>query len=90
MEYSLKWDTDNDGIIDNAGFADQTYDAWSMYGARYDDNIFFWFHTFSSLRSDLNLNDQNVSANHFKIRVEKLEFLHYLLLVKFGYVASSF
>ena len=60
MEYSLKWDTDNDGIIDNAGFADQTYDAWSMYGARYDDNIFFWFHTFSSLRSDLNLNDQNV------------------------------
>lgn len=35
MEYSLKWDTDGDGIIDNGGFADQTYDAWSMKGARY-------------------------------------------------------
>lgn len=35
MEYSMKWDTDGDGIIDNGGFADQTYDAWSMEGARY-------------------------------------------------------
>ena len=34
MEQSLRWDTDNDGIIDNAGFADQTYDAWIMTGAR--------------------------------------------------------
>ncbi len=34
MEYSLKWDEDDDGIIDNGGFADQTYDAWSMKGAR--------------------------------------------------------
>ena len=39
MEYSLKWDTDGDGIIDNGGFADQTYDAWSMEGARYRFNI---------------------------------------------------
>lgn len=36
MEYSLKWDTDGDGIIDNGGFADQTYDAWCMEGARYE------------------------------------------------------
>ena len=34
MEHSLRWDTDGDGIIDNAGFADQTYDAWSVTGAR--------------------------------------------------------
>ena len=34
MEHSLRWDTDNDGIIDNAGFADQTYDAWTVTGAR--------------------------------------------------------
>ncbi|KAI0227691.1 Non-lysosomal glucosylceramidase [Lamellibrachia satsuma] len=33
MEHSLRWDTDNDGIIDNAGFADQTYDAWTVTGA---------------------------------------------------------
>ncbi|CAF1387897.1 unnamed protein product, partial [Didymodactylos carnosus] len=26
-------DTDNDGIIDNGGFADQTYDAWKATGA---------------------------------------------------------
>ena len=35
MDSSLRWDTDGDGIIDNAGFADQTYDAWSVTGARY-------------------------------------------------------
>jgi non-lysosomal glucosylceramidase len=27
-------DTDGDGIIDNGGFADQTYDAWTVTGAR--------------------------------------------------------
>ena len=35
MEKSLRWDTDNDGVIDNSGFADQTYDAWTVTGARY-------------------------------------------------------
>ena len=34
MRHSLRWDVDNDGIIDNSGFADQTYDAWTMLGAR--------------------------------------------------------
>ncbi|CAL1530739.1 unnamed protein product [Lymnaea stagnalis] len=27
------WDTDGDGIIDNGGYADQTFDAWVMKGA---------------------------------------------------------
>ena len=34
METALTWDTDGDGVIDNSGFADQTYDAWTMKGAR--------------------------------------------------------
>ncbi|XP_074651855.1 non-lysosomal glucosylceramidase-like [Tubulanus polymorphus] len=33
MEFAKRWDTDNDGIIDNGGFADQTYDAWTVCGA---------------------------------------------------------
>ncbi|KAJ8304380.1 hypothetical protein KUTeg_017963 [Tegillarca granosa] len=33
VEHALKWDTDDDGIIDNGGFADQTFDAWKMTGA---------------------------------------------------------
>ncbi|ESN98572.1 hypothetical protein HELRODRAFT_177051 [Helobdella robusta] len=33
MYKCLRWDVDDDGIIDNAGFADQTYDAWNMTGA---------------------------------------------------------
>ncbi|CAH1796951.1 unnamed protein product [Owenia fusiformis] len=33
MNNSLRWDTDDDGIIDNGGFADQTYDAWIVTGA---------------------------------------------------------
>lgn len=35
METAKKWDVDDDGIIDNGGFADQTFDAWTMTGARY-------------------------------------------------------
>jgi hypothetical protein len=27
-------DTDGDGLVDNGGFADQTYDAWTVLGAR--------------------------------------------------------
>jgi non-lysosomal glucosylceramidase len=33
LKKSLRWDTDGDGVIDNAGFADQTYDAWIVTGA---------------------------------------------------------
>ncbi|XP_025049265.1 non-lysosomal glucosylceramidase [Alligator sinensis] len=33
MDSELKFDTDNDGLIENAGFADQTYDAWVATGA---------------------------------------------------------
>ena len=35
MEISKKLDTDGDGIIDNSGFPDQTYDAWTVTGARW-------------------------------------------------------
>lgn len=34
MESELKFDTDNDGLIENGGIADQTYDAWVVDGAR--------------------------------------------------------
>ena len=34
VELALRWDVDDDGLIDNAGFADQTFDAWTMTGAR--------------------------------------------------------
>ncbi|XP_053405634.1 non-lysosomal glucosylceramidase-like [Mercenaria mercenaria] len=33
MERSLQWDKDNDGLIENGGFADQTFDAWVVHGA---------------------------------------------------------
>jgi non-lysosomal glucosylceramidase len=29
-----KQDVDGDGLVDNGGFADQTYDAWTVTGAR--------------------------------------------------------
>lgn len=34
MESELKFDKDGDGLIENSGFADQTYDAWVVTGAR--------------------------------------------------------
>ncbi|XP_042303811.1 non-lysosomal glucosylceramidase-like [Sceloporus undulatus] len=33
MDSELKFDTDGDGLIENSGFADQTYDAWVVTGA---------------------------------------------------------
>uniref|UniRef100_A0A8D0E4M1 Non-lysosomal glucosylceramidase n=1 Tax=Salvator merianae TaxID=96440 RepID=A0A8D0E4M1_SALMN len=33
MDSELKFDRDGDGLIENAGFADQTYDAWVVSGA---------------------------------------------------------
>ena len=35
IDRSLQWDKDNDGLIENGGFADQTFDAWIVQGARY-------------------------------------------------------
>jgi uncharacterized protein (DUF608 family) len=34
-----KQDIDGDGLVDNGGFADQTYDAWTVVGARYLNDI---------------------------------------------------
>lgn len=31
---SMIFDTDNDGLIENSGCPDQTYDTWVMTGAR--------------------------------------------------------
>uniref|UniRef100_A0A8D0HDJ2 Glucosylceramidase beta 2 n=1 Tax=Sphenodon punctatus TaxID=8508 RepID=A0A8D0HDJ2_SPHPU len=33
MDSELKFDADDDGLIENSGFADQTYDAWVVTGA---------------------------------------------------------
>ncbi|KAF7989594.1 hypothetical protein HCN44_008268 [Aphidius gifuensis] len=32
LERSLAWDKDNDGLIENSGYPDQTYDTWIMSG----------------------------------------------------------
>lgn len=32
MEYMEQFDRDNDGLIENDGFPDQTYDAWTVHG----------------------------------------------------------
>lgn len=34
MEKSLTFDKDNDGLIENDGCADQTFDTWVMNGTR--------------------------------------------------------
>lgn len=33
MDAALVWDVDGDGLIENGGFADQTFDAWTATGA---------------------------------------------------------
>uniref|UniRef100_A0A8C5R347 Glucosylceramidase beta 2 n=1 Tax=Leptobrachium leishanense TaxID=445787 RepID=A0A8C5R347_9ANUR len=32
MDFTLQFDVDGDGLIENSGFADQTYDGWVMTG----------------------------------------------------------
>uniref|UniRef100_A0A6Q2ZL37 Non-lysosomal glucosylceramidase n=1 Tax=Esox lucius TaxID=8010 RepID=A0A6Q2ZL37_ESOLU len=32
MESEMKFDTDGDGLIENSGYADQTYDGWTVTG----------------------------------------------------------
>ena len=32
METALSWDTDKDGMIENSGAPDQTFDSWVMEG----------------------------------------------------------
>lgn len=34
LRAALRWDRDRDGLIENGGFPDQTYDAWVMTGPR--------------------------------------------------------
>lgn len=34
MESELRYDLDGDGLIENSGYADQTYDGWTVSGPR--------------------------------------------------------
>lgn len=34
MESELRFDKDHDGLIENSGYADQTYDGWVTTGPR--------------------------------------------------------
>lgn len=34
MRHALTWGAEEDGMIKNSGFPDQTYDAWTMSGVR--------------------------------------------------------
>lgn len=34
IKHAMTWDSDNDGMIENSGYPDQTYDAWVMSGTR--------------------------------------------------------
>lgn len=36
LEHCMAFDEDNDGLIENGGFPDQTYDCWVMSGSRYE------------------------------------------------------
>lgn len=40
------WDKDGDGMIENFGKADQTYDAWQMEGVRLVHSVFFLISSF--------------------------------------------
>lgn len=39
MDTAESWDQDGDGLIENNGTPDQTYDSWVMEGPRYLKSI---------------------------------------------------
>lgn len=44
METELKFDKDGDGLIENSGYADQTYDGWKVTGPRLGLRMFILFY----------------------------------------------
>lgn len=42
IEKCLKWDTDDDGLIENSDSPDQTYDTWVMKGPRL---VYYYSHS---------------------------------------------
>lgn len=43
MDHSATFDEDGDGLIENSGAPDQTYDSWVMTGARLGFIIFLFY-----------------------------------------------
>uniref|UniRef100_A0AC34RD61 Glucosylceramidase n=1 Tax=Panagrolaimus sp. JU765 TaxID=591449 RepID=A0AC34RD61_9BILA len=70
IEEGLKnWDRDNDGMIENFGLADQTYDAWRMIGvSSYCGSL--WL---ASLRVAVEMAKDVGDDEHFKKYMEILE-----------------
>lgn len=50
METELKFDKDGDGLIENSGYADQTYDGWKVTGPRLGLRMFILFLKMKFLR----------------------------------------
>lgn len=42
MESEIKFDLDGDGLIENSGYADQTYDGWTVTGPRWGTSDLKW------------------------------------------------
>lgn len=70
MENSLRWDKDNDGLIENEKTADQTYDSWVMDGpSAYCGSL--WLASCYSMSVMANLMDQPDECVKYQDILEK-------------------
>ncbi|XP_075648671.1 uncharacterized protein LOC142619459 isoform X2 [Castanea sativa] len=70
MAYMDQFDKDRDGMIENEGFPDQTYDAWSVKGvSAYSGGL--WVAALQAASAMADEVGDKASANHFWVKYQK-------------------
>ncbi|KAL5993276.1 hypothetical protein ACLOJK_014200 [Asimina triloba] len=75
MAYMEQFDKDGDGMIENEGFPDQTYDAWSVSGvSAYTGGL--WVAALQAASEMARLVGDKASADHFWARFQKAKMVY--------------
>eukprot|EP00897_Mesotaenium_endlicherianum_P001002 jgi/Mesen1/10902/ME000095S10242 len=70
METVTKFDRDGDGLIENDGFPDQTYDTWSVHGvSAYCGGL--WLAALQSAAAHADLVKEKAAADAFRATYER-------------------
>jgi non-lysosomal glucosylceramidase len=70
IKYLEQFDTDNDGLIENTGFPDQTYDAWVMKGvSSYCGGL--WITALAAAGKIAEIIKDSEKAHYFNIKLAK-------------------
>ncbi|XP_057864285.2 uncharacterized protein LOC131072213 isoform X2 [Cryptomeria japonica] len=75
MAYMDQFDKDRDGMIENEGFPDQTYDAWSVSGvSAYCGGL--WLAALQAAAAMADLVGDKTSGEHFRVKFRKAKVVY--------------